>query len=82
MKPHVDYSTPPVSMCSSSSFSPGESSRAKKLLASITQLQPLIFGLSEELLATSLELNASRLEGVLENLTQQVRREEKEQTQQ
>ncbi|XP_075891429.1 type II inositol 3,4-bisphosphate 4-phosphatase-like isoform X3 [Nelusetta ayraudi] len=56
---------------SSSSFSPGESSRARKMLASIAQLQPLIFGLSEELLATSLDLNASRLEGALENLTQQ-----------
>lgn len=81
VKPH-STSTPPVSMCSSSSFSPDESSRARRLLASIAQLQPLIFGLSEELLATSLELNASRLEGALENLTQQVKREEAEQTQQ
>lgn len=65
-------------MCSSSFFSPGESSRARGLLASIAQLQPLIFGLSEELLATSLELNASRLEGALECLTQQVREKKKQ----
>lgn len=64
-------------MCSSSTFSPGESSRARRLLASIAQLQPLIFGLSEELLATSLELNASRLEAALESLTQQVREKER-----
>lgn len=64
-------------MCSSSSFSPDESSRARRLLASIAQLQPLIFGLSEELLATSLELNAGRLEGALENLTQQVREKQR-----
>lgn len=64
-------------MRSSSSFSPDESSRARRLLARIAQLQPLIFGLSEELLATSLDLNASRLEGALESLTQQVREKER-----
>lgn len=46
----------------------------------MAQLQPLIFGLAEELLAISLELNAARLQEVLESLTQQVRREEVEET--
>lgn len=62
--------------CSSVSYSRDESSRARELLASVTQLQPLVFGLAEELLSVSLELNAARLQQVLDSLTQQVRREE------
>lgn len=71
---------PPFSICSPASFSLDESSRARGLLASVAQLQPLVFGLAEELLAISLELNATRLQEVLESLTQQVRREEVEET--
>lgn len=39
----------------------------------MAQLQPLVFGLAEELLSVSLELNAARLQQVLDSLTQQVR---------
>ncbi|XP_078019941.1 type II inositol 3,4-bisphosphate 4-phosphatase-like isoform X1 [Epinephelus lanceolatus] len=56
---------------SSVSYSQDESSRAKELLASVAQLQPLVFGLAEELLAVSLELNAARLQQILDSLTQQ-----------
>lgn len=44
----------------------------------MAQLQPLVFGLAEELLSVSLELNVTRLQQVLDGLTQQVRREEEE----
>ncbi len=63
-------------LCSLISYSQEESSRARELLASVAQLQPLVFGLAEELLSVSLELNAARLQQVLDSLTQQVRREE------
>uniref|UniRef100_A0A8C9ZNM6 Type II inositol 3,4-bisphosphate 4-phosphatase n=1 Tax=Sander lucioperca TaxID=283035 RepID=A0A8C9ZNM6_SANLU len=53
------------------SYSQDESSRARELLASVAQLQPLVFGLAEELLAVSLELNAAQLQQVLDSLTQQ-----------
>ncbi|XP_044039765.1 type II inositol 3,4-bisphosphate 4-phosphatase-like isoform X2 [Siniperca chuatsi] len=56
---------------SSISYSQDESSRARELLASVSQLQPLVFGLAEELLSVSLELNAARLQQVLDSLTQQ-----------
>ncbi|XP_075948440.1 type II inositol 3,4-bisphosphate 4-phosphatase-like isoform X3 [Anarhichas minor] len=56
---------------SSVSYSRDESSRARELLASVAQLQPLVFGLAEELLAVSLELSATRLQLVLDGLTQQ-----------
>ncbi|KAI3376018.1 hypothetical protein L3Q82_016547, partial [Scortum barcoo] len=56
---------------SSVSYSQDESSRARELLASVAQLQPLVFGLAEELLSVSLELNAARLLQVLDSLTQQ-----------
>ncbi|XP_070710550.1 type II inositol 3,4-bisphosphate 4-phosphatase-like isoform X2 [Pempheris klunzingeri] len=56
---------------SSISYSEDESSRARELLASVAQLQPLVFGLAEELLAVSLELNAGRLQQVLDGLVQQ-----------
>ncbi|XP_056225650.1 type II inositol 3,4-bisphosphate 4-phosphatase-like isoform X1 [Seriola aureovittata] len=56
---------------SSVSYSQDESSRARELLASVAQLQPLVFGLAEELLSVSLELNVARLQQVLDGLTQQ-----------
>lgn len=63
-----------VSLCSPVSYSRHESSRARELLASVAQLQPLVFGLVEELLSVSQEQNAARLQQVLDSLTQQVRR--------
>ncbi|XP_075307910.1 type II inositol 3,4-bisphosphate 4-phosphatase-like isoform X2 [Odontesthes bonariensis] len=54
------------------SYSQDESSRARELLASVAQLLPLIFGLAEELLSVSLELNTARLQEVLDSLTQQI----------
>ena len=68
---HVPPSLPPSSV----SYSQDESCRARELLASVAQLLPLIFGLAEELLSISLELNTARLQEVLDSLTQQVRRE-------
>ncbi|XP_069374654.1 type II inositol 3,4-bisphosphate 4-phosphatase-like isoform X2 [Paralichthys olivaceus] len=53
---------------SSVSYSQDESSRARELLTSVAQLQPLVFGFAEELLAVSLELNAARLQQVLDGL--------------
>ncbi|XP_030287665.1 type II inositol 3,4-bisphosphate 4-phosphatase-like isoform X3 [Sparus aurata] len=53
------------------SYSRDESSRARELLSSVAQLQPLVFGLAEELLSVSLELNVTRLQEVLDGLTQQ-----------
>lgn len=66
--------TPSSFLSSSISYSQDESSRARELLASVAQLQPLVFGLAEELLSVSLELNPARLLQVLESLAQQVRR--------
>lgn len=65
----------PLFVSSSVSYSQEESSRARQLLSSVAQLQPLVFGLAEELLSVSLELNATRLQQVLDGLTQQVSRE-------
>ncbi|XP_026177954.1 type II inositol 3,4-bisphosphate 4-phosphatase-like [Mastacembelus armatus] len=56
---------------SSVSYSQDESSRAQELLSSVAQLQPLVFGLAEELLSVSLEMNATRLQQVLDGLTEQ-----------
>nr|XP_020442311.1 type II inositol 3,4-bisphosphate 4-phosphatase-like isoform X3 [Monopterus albus]XP_020442312.1 type II inositol 3,4-bisphosphate 4-phosphatase-like isoform X4 [Monopterus albus] len=56
---------------SSVSYSQEESYRARELLSCVAQLQPLVFGLADELLAVSLELNMSRLQQVLDSLTQQ-----------
>ncbi|XP_026016098.1 type II inositol 3,4-bisphosphate 4-phosphatase-like isoform X2 [Astatotilapia calliptera] len=53
------------------SYSQEESSRAKELLARMAQLQPLVFGLAEELLSVAQELNAARLRQVLGSLTEQ-----------
>ncbi|XP_034424916.1 type II inositol 3,4-bisphosphate 4-phosphatase-like isoform X2 [Hippoglossus hippoglossus] len=53
------------------SYSQDESSRARELLTSVAQLQPLVFGCAEELLAVSLELNAARLQQVLDGLRRQ-----------
>ncbi|XP_041635608.1 type II inositol 3,4-bisphosphate 4-phosphatase-like [Cheilinus undulatus] len=52
-------------------YSEDESCRARELLSSVAQLQPLVFGLAEELLSVSLEQNATRLQHVLDALTQQ-----------
>ncbi|XP_008301420.1 type II inositol 3,4-bisphosphate 4-phosphatase-like [Stegastes partitus] len=52
-------------------YSQDESSRARELLASVAQLQPLVFGLSEELLSVSLEVNVVQLQKVLDGLIQQ-----------
>ncbi|MEQ2197632.1 hypothetical protein XENOCAPTIV_001187 [Xenoophorus captivus] len=57
--------------CSSVSYSRDESCRAKELLASVAQLQPLIFGLAEELLFISVEENFGRLQEVLDSLKEQ-----------
>ncbi|XP_029310437.1 type II inositol 3,4-bisphosphate 4-phosphatase-like isoform X2 [Cottoperca gobio] len=56
---------------SSVSYSQDESCRARELLASVAQLQPLVFGLAEELLSVSVEQSAARLQQVLDGLTQQ-----------
>uniref|UniRef100_A0AAQ4RY78 Uncharacterized protein n=1 Tax=Gasterosteus aculeatus aculeatus TaxID=481459 RepID=A0AAQ4RY78_GASAC len=56
------------------SYSLDESSRARELLASVARLQPLVFGLAEELLSVSQELSAVRLQQVLDGLTQQTER--------
>lgn len=59
-------------------YSPGELSRATQLLSTLTHLQPLLFGLAEELLSVSLELNVDRLQEVMHSIRQQVRMEVKE----
>ncbi|KAK0146872.1 Type II inositol 3,4-bisphosphate 4-phosphatase [Merluccius polli] len=46
-------------------------SRARALLASVAKLQPLIFGLSEEVLTSSLELSPTRLQQALDRLAYQ-----------
>ncbi|XP_013877948.1 type II inositol 3,4-bisphosphate 4-phosphatase [Austrofundulus limnaeus] len=56
---------------SSVSYSQDESCRAKELLASVARLQPLIFGLAEELLSVSSEQDISRLQEVLDTLMQE-----------
>ncbi|KAM8881908.1 type II inositol 3,4-bisphosphate 4-phosphatase-like isoform 1-T1 [Synchiropus picturatus] len=48
-----------------------ENSRARELLVSVAQLQPLIFGHAEELLSVSLEHDTSQLQQVLNILVQQ-----------
>lgn len=53
------------------SYSQEESAKARELLTSVARLQPLVFGLAEELLAVSLEVNAVRLQKVLDALTRQ-----------
>lgn len=65
-------SFPPPPASSSVSYSRDESCRARELLSTVAQLQPLVFGLAEELLAVSVELNAARLQRVLDSLAQQV----------
>lgn len=60
------------------SYSQEESSRAKELLTRMAQLQPLVFGLAEELLSVAQELNTARLRQVLGSLMEQVRKEEEE----
>ncbi|XP_054609191.1 type II inositol 3,4-bisphosphate 4-phosphatase-like isoform X3 [Dunckerocampus dactyliophorus] len=53
-------------------YSQEESSRARAVLASVAQLQPLLFGLAEELLSVSLEHSTARLQLVADNLTRQM----------
>ncbi|PWA23998.1 hypothetical protein CCH79_00018613, partial [Gambusia affinis] len=62
---HTDHthSSPP--------FSRDESCRAKRLLAAAAQLQPLIFGLAEQLLCVSMEVDPNRLQDVLDDLMEQ-----------
>ncbi|XP_055757349.1 type II inositol 3,4-bisphosphate 4-phosphatase-like [Salvelinus fontinalis] len=50
------------------SYSPEESSRAREVLSSVSQLQPLISGLTEELLQAALEVNSQRLPDILHSL--------------
>nr|XP_043878533.1 type II inositol 3,4-bisphosphate 4-phosphatase-like isoform X2 [Solea senegalensis] len=57
---------------SSASYLQDQSSRARQLLSTVSQLQPHVFGLSEELLSVSSELNTARLQEALEPLTQQI----------
>ncbi|KAM6959802.1 type II inositol 3,4-bisphosphate 4-phosphatase-like [Tautogolabrus adspersus] len=56
---------------SSVSYSEDERCRARELLSSVAQLQPLVFGLAEELLSVSQEQNSTRLQHVLVALNQQ-----------
>ncbi|XP_042372704.1 type II inositol 3,4-bisphosphate 4-phosphatase-like, partial [Plectropomus leopardus] len=58
------------SIHSSVSYSQDESCRARELLVSVAELQPLLFGLAEQLLSVSLELDAARLQQVLDSLRQ------------
>nr|XP_057923916.1 inositol polyphosphate 4-phosphatase type II-like isoform X2 [Doryrhamphus excisus] len=53
-------------------YSHDESSRARVMLASMAQLQPLLFGLAEELLSVSMEHSTARLQLAVDNLTQQM----------
>lgn len=77
-QPHPDVNS--EALCSSSGPSPVESSRAYELLSELLQLQPLLFGLTEELLSVSLELNAGRLQEVTDSIRQQVRMEKETQS--
>ncbi|KAM9836415.1 type II inositol 3,4-bisphosphate 4-phosphatase-like isoform 2-T2 [Aulostomus maculatus] len=52
-------------------FSQDECHRARDLLASVSQLQPLVFGLAEELLSVSLDEDTEQLQRVLDVLMQQ-----------
>uniref|UniRef100_A0A087X5R9 Inositol polyphosphate-4-phosphatase type II B n=1 Tax=Poecilia formosa TaxID=48698 RepID=A0A087X5R9_POEFO len=56
---------------SSAPFSRDELCRAKRLLAAASQLQPLIFGLAEQLLSVSMEVDPNRLQDVLDDLREQ-----------
>ncbi|KAM4564451.1 type II inositol 3,4-bisphosphate 4-phosphatase-like [Fundulus diaphanus] len=56
---------------SSVSYSRDETRRARELLASVARLQPLIFGLAEELLSVCVEVNFGRLREALDSLKEQ-----------
>lgn len=62
-----------IRLSSSESYSRDECRRARELLSNVAQLQPLVFGLAEELLSVSQEVNAARLQQALDGLTRQVR---------
>ncbi|CAN9509346.1 unnamed protein product [Ophioblennius macclurei] len=53
------------------SYSSEEVSRAQDVLGGVARLQPLVFGLSEALLAVALQEDAARLREALDALTQQ-----------
>ncbi|XP_061769342.1 type II inositol 3,4-bisphosphate 4-phosphatase-like isoform X4 [Nerophis ophidion] len=54
-----------------SQYSQEESSRAQAVLVSLAQLQPLLFGLAEELLSVSLERSGPRLQRAADDLARQ-----------
>ncbi|XP_068444540.1 type II inositol 3,4-bisphosphate 4-phosphatase-like isoform X2 [Clinocottus analis] len=53
------------------SYSRDESGRARALLGRVAALQPLLFGLAEQLLAVALQRSAARLQGALQELREQ-----------
>ncbi|KAG7253731.1 hypothetical protein CRUP_004629 [Coryphaenoides rupestris] len=63
VKPHPDH----TGVC----YDVITASRARALLASVAQLQPLIFGLSEEMLSSSLVLSPRRLQHAMDTLAYQ-----------
>uniref|UniRef100_A0A6Q2XVC6 Inositol polyphosphate-4-phosphatase type II B n=1 Tax=Esox lucius TaxID=8010 RepID=A0A6Q2XVC6_ESOLU len=54
-------------------YSSDQSSRAREILSSVTQLQPLISGLAEELLQAALEVSPQRVQETLTKLAHRVR---------
>uniref|UniRef100_A0AAZ3PJ37 PH domain-containing protein n=1 Tax=Oncorhynchus tshawytscha TaxID=74940 RepID=A0AAZ3PJ37_ONCTS len=66
-KPDSDNKSVSAAYCCIS-YSPEESSRAREVLSSVSQLQPLISGLTEELLQAALEVNSQRLQNILHSL--------------
>ncbi|XP_064817710.1 type II inositol 3,4-bisphosphate 4-phosphatase-like, partial [Oncorhynchus masou masou] len=66
-KPDSDNKSVSAAYCCIS-YSPEESSRAREVLSSVSQLQPLISGLTEELLQATLEVNSQRLRNILHSL--------------
>lgn len=67
IKPDSDNKSVSSAYCGIS-YSPEESSRAREVLSSVSQLQPLISGLTEELLQAALEVNSQRLQDILHSL--------------
>ncbi|XP_036842972.1 type II inositol 3,4-bisphosphate 4-phosphatase-like isoform X2 [Oncorhynchus mykiss] len=66
-KPDSDNKSVSAAYCCIS-YSPEESSRAREVLSSVSQLQPLISGLTEEILQAALEVNSQRLQNILHSL--------------
>ncbi|XP_028973308.1 type II inositol 3,4-bisphosphate 4-phosphatase isoform X2 [Esox lucius] len=65
-KPDSDKKSSPVYR--SIFYSSDQSSRAREILSSVTQLQPLISGLAEELLQAALEVSPQRVQETLTKL--------------